>query len=516
MSKAPTYERYAHISKAKVIELFERGLSHREIGKELGMSRVPVGRWLRKAGKVRANPRNSARNAHIPVAKVIELHDLGMNNRQIGTEFGMAPSTVGRWLMKAGKAGKVRKISMTKVVELFERGLSYTRIGNRLGIHPMTVLRWLRKAGKVQANPPRSDRCAKVVELFDRGLSYSQIGKELGLHSRTVQKWLRNAGKVRANPRSCERYAHIPTAKVIELHDLGMNNRQIGKELGMGPSTVGQWLRKAGKATPKAVTAEQLKESRLDPAWEARQGTRNRVVCRKCGALKPSLNDSKCNHLLTHNLTTDEYKSKYPGAPLMSFDIEASHLRWHYRRSSHPTKTGHELMIDCAAKYLTPEELKECRKHSQWEEHHGIKDFVACRLCGFKCKWRLGDHLMSRHGISSAAYRLRFPKSLLLPLSKEDSERDRSRKKGRALRARAAKLPDDWYDVPIKYRIIATELFSKSTMSNRELGKRLDGSQLIECPYGHNWETVLTKPGSAANFVWKVRTWINRPGQKIA
>jgi transposase len=285
-----------------------------------------------------------------------------------------------------------------------------------------------------RSNPKKSACYAKVVELFGRGLSYSQIGKQLGLHSRTVQKWLRNAGKVQANPRSCERYAHIPVAKVIELHDLGMNNREIGKKLGMGPSTVGKWLRKAGKATPKAVTAEQLKEARLDPAWEARRGIRNRVVCRMCGEPRPSLNDPKRNHLHKHHMTAGEYARKYPGARLMSFDLSASHLRWFGQ-----SKTADELMAEFAARYLTPLELQEYLKDPKWEEHHGIKDFVACRLCGFKCEWRLADHLMRVHGINSAAYRLQFPKSLLLPLSKVDSERDRSREKGRALRASAEK-----------------------------------------------------------------------------
>jgi transposase len=328
---------------------------------------------------------------------------------------------------------RYRQIS--KVIKFFERGLNYTQIGEQLGIHRVTVQRWLRKAGKVQANPPRYERYAKVIELFERRLSYVQIGKEVGLHPATVKKWLISAGKAQARPPSSERYAHIPIAKLIELHDLGMNNRQIGQKLGMHPSTVGHWLRKAGKVVPKAVTTEERKESVLDPAWEARRDIKNRVVCRKCGQLKASLNDPKDNHLSKHHMmTAADYTSKYPGARLMSFDLSASHNRW-----LGSSKTANERMAEFAASYLTPAELKEYLKDHEWEEHHQIKDFVACRLCGFKCKFRLSDHLMSRHSISSAAYRLRFPKSLLLPLSKEDSERDRSRKKGRALRDLAKK-----------------------------------------------------------------------------
>ena len=322
--------------------------------------------------------------------------------------------------------------------------------------------------------------------------------------------------RITANPPSSERYAHIPKAKVIELHDLGRNNRQIGKELGMQPATVGHWLRKEGKVVQKAVTAEQLKESRLDPAWEARQGIKNRVVCRKCGQLKPSINDPKDNHLSKHHMmTAADYTSKYPCARLMSFDLSASHNRW-----LGSSKTANERMAEFAASYLTPADLKEYLKDQEWEKHHQIKDFVACRLCGFKCKFRLSDHLMSRHSISSAAYRLRFPKSLLLPLSKEDSERDRSRKKGRALREELAALraarPDDWDDAPIEWRIIGGELLSRKVyMSNDELAERLDGSRILRCPYANDWKTAVSRPGRAANFISEVRAWVNRPGRSL-
>jgi DNA-directed RNA polymerase specialized sigma24 family protein len=408
-----------------------------------------------------------------------------------------------------------------KVDKLFELGLSYTQIGNKLGMNRTTVRRWLMKVEKVQPRPPRSERYAKVIELSELGRSYTQISTEVEMHPATVKKWLISAGRAQAKPKTSQRYAHISIAKVTELHDLGRNNRQIGSELGMTPSTVGNWLRKAGKATRKAVTAEELKECILDLAWEARCGIRNRVVCRECGKFKPSINDPKSNHLLEeHHMTAEEYARKYPCARLMSFDIAASHLRFFYHSSSRPTKTADELMTEFAAKHLTPVERQEYLKDLKFEEHHGIKNFAACRLCGFKCKFRLSDHLLSRHSISPAAYRVRFPKSPLLPLSKEESERDRSRKKGRALREELAALrsarPDDWDDVPIEWRIVGGELLSrKEYMSNEELAERLDGSRILRCPYATNWKTALTRPSRAANFISEVRAWVNRPGRSL-
>jgi hypothetical protein len=47
---------YQHISTAKIIELFNQGLSHRKIGKVLGMGPGSVGTRLRREGKVRTRP----------------------------------------------------------------------------------------------------------------------------------------------------------------------------------------------------------------------------------------------------------------------------------------------------------------------------------------------------------------------------------------------------------------------------------------------------------------------------
>jgi hypothetical protein len=65
----------------------------------------------------------------------------------------------------------------------------------------------------------------------------------------------------------------------------------------------------------------------------------------------------------------------------------------------------------------------------------------------------------------------------------------------------AAWRPADWYDRPIDWRIIGTELLSKPSMSNRELGKRLDSSRLIKCPYATTWEIGLTRDGPGPNYV---------------
>ena len=63
------------------------------------------------------------------------------------------------------------------------------------------------------------------------------------------------------------------------------------------------------------VTPEQLEACRLDPAWEARQGMANCVVCRECGAKLRSPLGGREGHLWRlHEMTLRAYRAAYPGA----------------------------------------------------------------------------------------------------------------------------------------------------------------------------------------------------------
>lgn len=92
-----------------------------------------------------------------------------------------------------------------------------------------------------------------------------------------------------------------------------------------------------------------------------------------------------------------------------------------------------------------------------------------------------------------------------------------TRTKWRRAEDRTSKFwrPADWWDKSIDYRIVGSELLSKAYMSNEELGKRLDSSRLLKCPYGTDgWEIALRGSGRAANYVTEIRKWVNRPGKR--
>jgi predicted transcriptional regulator len=242
---------------------------------------------------------------------------------------------------------------------------------------------------------------------------------------------------------NAERYKHIPTEKIVKLSGQGLSHREIGKLEDMGKGAVRNRLKAAGIVfAPEKLTESQLKEARLDPAWQARKKNRgivppNRVVCLECGELKSELNaNGNHSHLQgqKHNMTADDYGSKYPGARLVNFKRSAD-----ANSTQGGTKTVEDLMDEFAALYLTPVEREEVRRDPEWEEHHG-DEFVACRICGFKYKSDMFLHL-KRHGLTPEAYHHQFPKAPLIPLRmKRGYRRDYARKRGRTQRKELAEL----------------------------------------------------------------------------
>jgi hypothetical protein len=80
------------------------------------------------------------------------------------------------------------------------------------------------------------------------------------------------------------------------------------------------------------------------------------------------------------------------------------------------------------AKYVTPEELVECRQNPQWEKDHQLA-FVVCRGCGAKLSAHLTEeHLQREDGISASEYLARYPGARLTSLAHYTNTRARVKK----------------------------------------------------------------------------------------
>jgi hypothetical protein len=154
-------------------------------------------------------------------------------------------------------------------------------------------------------------------------------------------------------------------------------------------------------------TLEELETlMRLDPAYEARRGILDCAICRECGF--HSRGHSLPKHLGSKHegMTTREYRLRYPGAPLMSI---AEFAASPYSGTDDPKEQAERL----ADRYVTPEQLAECRGESlEWETGNKL-DCVVCRHCGEKLKDNLAASHLAQHGLTRKEYQALYPKAPL-------------------------------------------------------------------------------------------------------
>jgi hypothetical protein len=136
----------------------------------------------------------------------------------------------------------------------------------------------------------------------------------------------------------------------------------------------------------------------------------------------------------------------------------------------------------------------------------------------------LNDPVRAEHWINSLTVAANKPETKAAKsasMKKRMAEKKAELEKLQAAARRAqltAILPDDWANKPLLYRIIATELFLKEYMSNKELAERLDTVRL-HCPYGDTWLHALVGSKKqearkrAVNVINEIRKWARRPGK---
>jgi hypothetical protein len=201
------------------------------------------------------------------------------------------------------------------------------------------------------------------------------------------------------------------------------------------------WERRYNETVPR-LEEEQLAACRLDPAWEARNGIIDRVVCRICGCLVKTPLHNQLGHLRKRHpgTSTTDYLKQYPAAPLASIKDMA---KFYGKRE----RTPDEVLAQRLSEFVTPEEREECRRDPSWEKLHGIVDFVICRHCGFKSRSELRDdrsgcHL-NTHYLTKKQYMELYPEAPWRPEARAVLQRnlgEKWRKRQQEIRAKMAKI----------------------------------------------------------------------------
>jgi len=162
---------------------------------------LPIPRPMVGEPKERPEPRSPADSMADRFKQMQDLYDQGMTDREIGEEMRCSERTVSSWRRRAGLPGNGAKkkhfYDPEEFRKLYDQGYSDARISKMTGYHHSVIANWRNKNGLPPVNrggkDPIFDR-ARMRELYDKGLFDSQIAKELGCTESAVKHWRDKVG----------------------------------------------------------------------------------------------------------------------------------------------------------------------------------------------------------------------------------------------------------------------------------------------------------------------------------
>lgn len=195
-------------------ELYARGESLPQIAERVGVDRSTLHRWKRDEGWP-ARTRFSEQE----LERTVESYRRTRSLRASATELGVGPGAVRTRLAAAGEpvlprggrgAGSERK---RKAAQRFDELGTTMAVAREFGVDPSTVGRWLDEFGRARQRGrpgPGEARLARMRRLFSERYSFAEIGKEVGLSANTVIYHLRKMGL--HEPRRRQRGSRTATA----------------------------------------------------------------------------------------------------------------------------------------------------------------------------------------------------------------------------------------------------------------------------------------------------------------
>ena len=174
---------------AQILRLRRSGMSLREIGRTVGLSRERVSQLLETHGDPYTN-KIRTRSLEARRVAIIRLFHQGLSQQAIAAELGMKSYTrVGDVLREAGLSRRAqmeeqKRVKDAEILALRQQGLNYGAIVERLGLASKHVVaKSLARSGVKWKEPTNGD---EVLRLRLEGLSPSQIAMRLGITSRRV------------------------------------------------------------------------------------------------------------------------------------------------------------------------------------------------------------------------------------------------------------------------------------------------------------------------------------------
>lgn len=182
-----------------------------------------------------------------------ELYEQGMSDRQIAEALGIGPGSVWYWRKMNGLPPVAQeRPEPPRFGELYNKGMTDREIAETTGQSKRKVQTW-RYKNHLKANQKEptlnldlAERHRKMRELYDRGMNDVQIAEATGMAEKTIAKYRKAQG---LPPHMRERKCKIDTERARKLWEQGKTDPEIASALGVSKGCVWHWRNTAGIAS---------------------------------------------------------------------------------------------------------------------------------------------------------------------------------------------------------------------------------------------------------------------------
>lgn len=235
-----------------VAELVNKGLSHEEMAEELGCSKGTIRKWLDKHGLESDDRVISREKKWRDEDRLEELYDRGLSKKEMAEKLNCSPTTITNYLRKFGIEEKVKPWDDKERLDYLyrHRRMKMKSIADYLGCSEQTIQTRISSFGwdksKRSLNYSILNYQEKIEEWYNElGLSTEEMSEKVGCSVDLMREWVLEydlepdwkrisiSEKVRDEEWLRENYV-----------DKQKSTSDISDELNISQSTVSFWLKK--------------------------------------------------------------------------------------------------------------------------------------------------------------------------------------------------------------------------------------------------------------------------------
>lgn len=128
-------------------------------------------------------------------------------------------------------------------LEMYHQGMTDAQIARAVGVKTSVIAQWRYRGNLPRVQSGRlllpADQEKARMELYQKGLNDCQIGRELGVSDTTISMW-RKARELPPN-RPVNRLTQEQAALRTQMYEAGASDREIAEALGLNPNSVNAW-----------------------------------------------------------------------------------------------------------------------------------------------------------------------------------------------------------------------------------------------------------------------------------